>query len=222
MIAQSLTTAETREASSTADGTDPRLQAFSAFPETSSETPGGEVGQILADWVRGYLMRPHPDLGRPGAVCPFTPTAARLDTIRVGSSAARDEDAIHRVMRRALAAFDAVNCPNGQRHFRTVIVGFPNCAGDEGRTRLKAVQNRLRPESILRGKMIGLFEPHSPDKGLINPDFRPLRSPVPLLAIRMLVENDAPFVLRNPRLAPIYLIKFPLAGPGRLWNALWR
>jgi hypothetical protein len=222
MIAQSSTAAWAREASLASEDADPRLQAFSAFPETSGEAAGGEVGQILADWVRGYLMRPHPDLGRPGAVCPFTPAAARLDAIRVGSSPARDEDAIHRVMRRALAAFDSIDCPRGQRHFRAVIVAFPNCAGDEGRARLKAVQNRLRPESILRGKMIGLFEPHSPDKGLINPDFRPLRSPVPLLAIRMLVENDAPFVLRNPRLAPIYLIKFPLTGPARLWSALWR
>ena len=92
---------------------------------------------------------------------------------------------------------------------------------EEGRKRLKKAQNRLRPESVLRGKMIGLFEPDSPATGLVNPEFRPLRSPVPLLAIRMLVENDAPFVLRNPRLFPIYLIKFPLTGPRKLWNALW-
>ena len=70
--------------------------------------------------------------------------------------------------------------------------------------------------------MIGLFEPHSNDKGLINPDFRPLRAPVPLLAIRSLVENDAPFVLRNPRLAPIYLFKHPISGPRKLLSLLWR
>jgi hypothetical protein len=43
-----------------------------------------------------------------------------------------------------------------------------------------------------------------------------------LLAIRLLVENDAPFVLRNPLLAPIYLAKFPLKGSRRLVAALRR
>jgi hypothetical protein len=68
--------------------------------------------------------------------------------------------------------------------------------------------------------MFALFEPNSLDKGLINPEFRPMRSPVPLVAIRMLVENDAPFVVRNPLLAPIYLMKFPLTGARKLWSAL--
>ena len=45
---------------------------------------------------------------------------------------------------------------------------------------------------------------------------------MPLLAIRSLVENDAPFVLRNPRLAPIYLWRFPVSGPLKLAERLWR
>jgi len=218
MIAPSSTRAETPPAPPVRDNAEPCLRPLSAFPQT----PGSEPDQIIANWVRGYLMRPHSDLGRAGAVCPFTPVSARLDALLVGASRATGEEEIFAVMRRALAAFDALPCPPEQRHFRAVLVAFPHCRGDEGRARLKAVQNRLRPESIYRGKMIGLFEPGSEDKGLINPEFRPLRAPVPLLAIRMLVENDAPFVLRNPRLAPIYLLKFPLEGPRRLWRALWR
>jgi len=218
MTAPSSTKAEALPASKLRDDAEPRLRPLSAFPEA----PGSEPDHVLANWVRAYLMRPHAELGRAGAVCPFTPVSARLDALLVGTSRATDEEDILAVMGKALAAFDAIGCPPEQRHFRSVIVAFPNCGGDVGRARLKAAQNRLRPESIYRGKMIGLFEPESQDKGLINPDFRPLRSPVPLLAIRMLVENDAPFVLRNPRLAPIYLLKFPRQGPVRLWRALWR
>jgi hypothetical protein len=218
MIAPSSTTAEAPPSPRDTYDEDLRLRPLSAFPET----PGCEPERVVANWARAYLMRPHPGLGRAGAVCPFTPASARLDAMLVGSSPARDVEAIFQAMESALAAFDAIVCPPGQRHFRAVIVAFPHCGGEAGRARLKTVQNRLRPVSIYRGKMIGLFEPLSEDKGLINPDFRPLRSPVPLLAIRMLVENDAPFVLRNPRLAPIYLLKFPLNGPLRLWSALWR
>ncbi len=175
----------------------------------------------LAHWVRSYLMRPHPDLGRPGPVCPFTNGADRLNLIRIACSASSDDIGVGAAMREALAAFAALQCQKTQRHFRTVIVAFPHCAGAEGIAVLSRTQNRLRPLSIFGGKMIGLFEPQSQAAGLINPDFRPLRSPVPALAIRMLVANDAPFVLRNPLLAPLYLAKFPLTGTAKLLRLLW-
>jgi len=220
MTAQSVTTAAAREEPSSDGETLLRLRSFSAFPEASEATPYVETDQRIADWVRSYLMRPHPELGRLGAVCPYTPTAARLDAIRVGSSPVQSEAAIHCVMSLALAAFEAIECPPGHRHFRTVVVGFPNCGDEGGRTSLKKVQKRFRLHSILGGLMFGLFEPNSPDRGLLNPEFRPLRSPLPLLAIRMLVDGDAPFVVRNPLLLPIYLCKFPLIAPRRLWAAL--
>ncbi len=194
------------------------LEPLSAFAEGAVD--GGAVEQIAA-WMRAYLMRPHPDLGRPGAVCPYTATSAKTDLALIGASAAQDEDAIYEVMRSAVAAFDAIVCAPALAPFRCVLVGFPDCDGDAGRATLKRVQNRLRPESTRRGKMIGLFEPHSEDRGLLNPAFRPLRAPLPLLAIRSLVEGDAAFVLRNPRLAPIYLWTFPRSGLGRLWQC-WR
>jgi hypothetical protein len=219
MVAHSFATADTRGASPASEA-HLRLRPLSALPDASGETPGAEIDQIIADWVRSYLMRPHPKLGRPGAVCPFTSAAARLDAIRVGWNPARTQGAVDLAMRQALAAFEAIECPKAQRHFRTVIVGFPSCADEDGLTRLKNARNGMRLQSILHGKMFALFEPNSGDKGLLNPEFRPLRSPVPLLAIRMLVENDAPFVLRNPLLAPIYLLKFPLTGPRKIWSAL--
>ena len=194
------------------------LRPLSAFPET----PGADPCARIAEWMRLYLMRPHPDLGRTGAVCPYTPTSAKADLALVGASSAEGEDEIYATMREAIAAFEDMVCAPALKAFRCVLVGFPACEGEAGRATLKRVQNRLRPESTRRAKMIGLFEPHAEDRGLINPEFRPLRSPLPLLAIRSLVEADAPFVVRNPRLAPIYLWSFPRSGPGRLWQCLRR
>jgi hypothetical protein len=171
--------------------------------------------------MRAYLMRPHPDLGRTGAVCPYTATSAKVDLALVGASSAQGEDEIYEEMREAVVAFDAIECAPALKAFRCVLVGFPDCEREAGCATLKRVQNRLRPESTRRAKMIGLFEPQAEDRGLINPAFRPLRSPLPLLAIRSLVEGDAPFVIRNPRLAPIYLWSFPRSGLGRLWQC-WR
>jgi hypothetical protein len=79
----------------------------------------------------------------------------------------------------------------------------------------------MRHHSTRRGKMIGLFGPDSQHKGLLNPAFRSQRCRVPALAIRMLVEKDAPFVARNPRLLPIYLATFPVDGFKRLAKLLY-
>jgi hypothetical protein len=174
--------------------------------------------RTVASWVRTYLMRPHADLGRAGHVCPFTAQSARLSLIRIGASprGAGESDAVVRTMKEAIRVFDALPCKRSARIFRTIIVVFPNCADAAGIETLHAAQNALRHHSIVYGKMIGLFEPQSQATGLLNPAFRPLRAPVPVLAIRMLVEQDAPFVLRNPLLLPIYLLKFPFVGLKRL------
>jgi hypothetical protein len=200
------------------------ISALAANIAAPASDPPPEACLLLAHWVRAYLMRPHADLGRAGDVCPFTAQASRLDAIRIGVSDADAGQAasILDTMEGAIAAFEDIPCAASMRHFRTVIVGFPCCAGAEGLRVLKQTQNRLRPHSIFRGKMIGCFEPNSVDRGLINPDFRPLRAPIPLLAIRLLVENDAPFVLRNPLLAPIYLANFKIQGARRLLAALRR
>ena len=191
----------------------------------AAEAPSSDpAAQAIAGWVRGYLMRPHPQLGRTGHVCPFTAQAARLSLVRIGASqlAGGDGAAILATMRTAMCVFDTMPCTKAARIFRTVIVAFPRCADAAGIDALHSVQNAMRHHSIVRARMIGLFEPASEATGLINPDFRPLRSPVPALAIRMLVEQDAPFVLRNPLLAPVYLAKFPIAGTRRLVDAALR
>ena len=174
--------------------------------------------RLLADWVRDFLTRPHPDLGRPGHVCPFTAQAARLDSIRIGIAAldGSDRAALRAAMKAAMREFEAIPCARAGRQFRTVIVGFPNCRDAAGIAALKQVQRAMRHHSTVFGKMIGLFGPESQHEGLVNPAFRSQRSPIPALAIRMLVEKDAPFVVRNPLLVPIYLLSFPLGGPRRL------
>ena len=45
--------------------------------------------------------------------------------------------------------------------------------------------------------MIGQFYPGCAENGLWNPDFRPLDSPLPMLAIRHMVESDLPFLTRE-------------------------
>jgi hypothetical protein len=82
---------------------------------------------------------------------------------------------------------------------------------------LKRLQDRHKFYSLARNRMIGLMYPGSDAPGLWNRDFRPLRAPLPVLAIRHMVEHDAPFAARHPLLLVPYLARFPLAGAKRLF-----
>jgi hypothetical protein len=176
------------------------------------------VYQLIAQWLTSYLMRPHADLGRSGDVCPFTAQALRLDTIRIGVSSATGSDVagVRSCMRYCFEPFASMPCPQAMRHFRAIVVGFPHMDDAVGLESLRKAQSSLKIYCLLRGLMIGRFYAGSNDPGLWNPDFRPLRSPIPLLAIRQVVENDAPFALRHPLLIPTYVWKYSLAAPKRL------
>jgi hypothetical protein len=85
---------------------------------------------------------------------------------------------------------------------------------------LQRVQVRHKFYSLRRNRMIGLMHAGSEARGLWNAAFRPLRAPMPVLAIRHMVEHDAPFALRHPLLLLPYLARFRLAGLKRLYALL--
>ncbi len=196
------------------------MQAVRELAQTPGvqQSPDAALVQV-GMWVRNYLMSAHPDLGRSGDVCPFTAQAARLDTIRLGASdlGAGQDVEIEKTIRDCFRQFEAIPCKRTMRQFRTVIVGFPNCDSEEGRETLRRVHAKLKFFSIFRARMLGLFHGETDAPGLWNKDFRPLRSPLPVMAIRQLVVQDAPFVVRHPLLLPTYLRKFPLGGARRLF-----
>jgi hypothetical protein len=191
---------------------------------TSTDLPAGaaqqspQALQVIADWTRSFLMRDHSELGRDGNVCPFTSMGARIDTLRFGVCEATGQEParIRTELLDAFAAFDQIPYPRKMGIYRAILIGFPNCGDADGIVALAAVQKSLRLWSFRRARMVGLFHPQADAPGLWNKHFRPLRSPIPVIALRSLVVQDAAFVLRHPLLAPTYLLNFPLAGPRQL------
>lgn len=193
-----------------------QLAAPALAAAVSSDAP--TICDQIARWMTSYLMTSHPELGRAGEVCPFTGRAYRLDTIRIGVSSAASGDiaAAKKDMEDALRQFSLIPCDPTTKHLRTIVVGFPNLNDENGMTALKAAQDHLKLRCLWRGLMIGRFHPASEDRGLWNRDFRPMRSPIPLLAIRHLVRNDAAFALRNPVLLAAYMCRYSLSAPKQL------
>jgi hypothetical protein len=189
--------------------------------EEAGRVPAGEPSQFLAEWFASYVMRPHPELGRTGHVCPYMAQATRLNLVRIAVSPLTPEDGaqIAALLRSAQAVFDAIPCEDGKRVFRSAIIAFPACTGPEGIAALERAQHSLRYRAALRRHMIGLFEPDSAQPGIANRAFPSFRAPLPVIAIRTLVERDGPFMLRNPPMALSYLAAFRRSGLRNLLEA---
>jgi hypothetical protein len=157
------------------------------------------VIERVAAWVDDFLVKPHPDLGRTGSVCPFMPRALakNLVTYAVVHTANRSQDDIDRVIGQFRSDFLRMEPTHGpEQTDKTIVVILPDVSEQDAPEMIDETHRRLKSDFVESGLMIGKFHPRSEEGGLHNPGFRPLRSPVPLLAIRYMVDSDLPFLNR--------------------------
>lgn len=167
--------------------------------DVQRELPAHAPLAVILAWVNNFLARPHPDVGRPGPVCPFTPTALALDTIWLTEidEPNPDRKTIVEVISRYRDVFLEIEPRTGPMAInKTILVVFPHLGGGAGKL-LDDAQSELKASFVDVGLMLGEFHAENESPGLRNPDFRPLRSPVPMLAIRHMVESDLPFLRRT-------------------------
>lgn len=168
-----------------------------------------DIQQLTADlqaltaterWVRAFLAQPHPNLGRSGAVCPFVPRALSRDTIwlTVIRTAQTDSDEVERVVARFRDIFHLLEPRFGDAALdKAILVILPDVRAEDAAALIDGTQRKLKPAFVERGLMIGEFHPLNDTPGLHNPAFYPLRSPLPMLAIRSMVDSDLPFLVRG-------------------------
>ena len=103
-----------------------------------------------------------------------------------------------------------------QAELKTILILFPDLPAAAMPELIDRTQSALKPAFVPNGLMIGEFHPTPPEQpGLWNPDFRPLRSPVPLLAIRQMVPSDLPFLADDRDYLTAYLRQFGDQVPAR-------
>jgi hypothetical protein len=183
------------------------LQALSMPPlvrvsEVEREhSPDSSLGTVVR-WMREYLAKPHPDLGRKGPVCPFVPVSLELDTVWLSevSDSGLTADDLTRIItdyRDLFLRTEPTTMPASLQKSFLVIFPALRERGPEGASLVDKVQYNLKRYFVEMGLMIGEFHANSESPGLRNPDFRPLRCPMPMLAIRHMVESDFPFLARK-------------------------
>ncbi|GAA0460197.1 DUF6875 domain-containing protein [Streptomyces sp. NPDC046215] len=201
-------------------------------PGTGRPTDGQEGRRILSevtDWLRVFLARPHPDLGRKGAVCPFMEQSLKLGRTAVSSvdvSGARGPKRLESLARSALGRLDG---PHASDDVYNAFVMVP--VGPDAATRHRIVvdvQQALKKEAVAAGKMVGEFFPGHPMPGIHNEGFRPLDSPHPVLAVRSMVITDIlfltfPEIPVADRLSYLAVWHDQFGGePAERWNEIYR
>ncbi|MCP2302929.1 hypothetical protein LV79_002605 [Actinokineospora globicatena] len=182
--------------------------------------------RTVLDWARQYLTRPHESLGRRGSVCPFVQSS--LDRGRFYLAVYPGHPASPGAVAEAVLPYrdwflELAPTSAGQAQLTTILVLFPDLPTQDVDRMIDGSQEALKTDYVDRGLMIGEFHQGPPDKGgLWNPDFRPLRSPVPLLAIRHMVPTDFPFLTGNRDHASAYLRRFASELPASVREAMVR
>ncbi|HEX8244311.1 MAG TPA: hypothetical protein VF541_12460 [Longimicrobium sp.] len=179
-----------------------------------------ETLRATVEWAKSYLAQPHPELGRSGPVCPFVRPAMARGTmfLTVWPGAQLDADEVESVVRSFRDWFLELEPAEGRdAQYKSINILFPDIPASEVGRLIDGTQERLKPVYVRDGIMIGEFHPGPPQKaGLWNKDFRPLKSPIPLLSIRHMVATDFAFLRDRREFMEAYLSAFADKVPSAL------
>ncbi|HEX2202787.1 MAG TPA: hypothetical protein VHG91_05805 [Longimicrobium sp.] len=214
---------------------DPRCWLAELSDLEASPTPDRvrehlEPIRTIVEWAKSYLGQPHPELGRSGPVCPFVRPAMGKGTMyfTVWPGADLDPGEVESVVRSYRDWFLELEPREGRdAQYKSINIIFPDLPMAKVGTLIDETQERLKPLYVREGIMIGEFHPGPPDKaGLWNEDFRPLKSPIPLLSIRHMVATDFAFLKDRRDFMEAYLEAFgekvPTALADHVFNAALR
>jgi hypothetical protein len=162
----------------------------------------------IVDWCENFLGKPSGLAGRSGNVCPFVPEAMMRASLRFATVALRKRGAeavveIEETNEACRERFLAREQVDGKIDiFGAMVLIFPDVTDQEAPMVIDPLQRELKPDFVQEGLMLGEFHPFSPTPGLRSKHFRPLHSPIPLLAIRHMVESDVDFLMAPNDPAP--------------------
>jgi len=156
-------------------------------------------------WIESFLTHPSTELGREGDVCPYMRRAMRKNYVAMrafdmGLGDVALAELVRNLREDMLDRAARLEQTSERNYVAAIIVPFG--AADELMVQvLGRIQPSLKPEFVERGLMLGEFWPGHQDSGLHNEDFRPLASPLPMLAMRHMVLSDLGF-LTKARVSP--------------------
>jgi hypothetical protein len=153
----------------------------------------------VADWIKTFVVKPHKDLGRAGAVCPFVPGSLERKTLWLAPEQIADRDAPEVVelmngYRRLL--LDTRRTDGDDVVYNVIVVVFSDLPADRAKGVFDDVLQHLAvPSYVEDGILFGPYYEGNAGTALYNSSFRPFQSPVPFLFVRHGVIGDWKFFL---------------------------
>lgn len=182
--------------------------------DTSRDVPEHSCAAELRRWTREHLCRPHPDLGRPGPVCPYISHAISHEFLWAAYFEGSRVDA-ERIMAIVDDLFDLFPAlpptTKPDSVFKAVLAVFPDLTDFAD---LDAVQRDQKTRFVEKGLMLGQFYPGCTIAGLRNPAFPALDAPLPMLAVRHMAPTDYLFLNTRHEWIDTYLKIFAPDIPG--------
>lgn len=157
----------------------------------------------IQQWIKNFLTKPHPNLGRSGPVCPYVPHALKTNSIQLGVIRAQNLQLqeIEELVLSYKDIFLKIDPQNKETELtKTILLIFPDIKLEDTSRLIDSVQQKLKEFFVDAGLMLGEFHKRNHSPGLHNSNFYPLQSPIPILAIRFMIESDLPFLANTDNL----------------------
>lgn len=188
------------------------------------EVDKGEVSRISSEdmaclqdtlaWVRTFIARPHKDLGRSGAVCPFVRPSLQQYLLYL-TVCRFDAPLTVEAMYQRLVIYGNIlqrmePTQGESAKLRSILMVLPEMDDALADALMPDLHTQLKTTMLYQGILTGQFYPTCPVPATWNPQFFPLQSPVPMFAIRPLLETDWRFLRGNTEWERTYERFYPM------------
>jgi hypothetical protein len=195
-----------------------RIQLLELRKPRASASAGAQTAerQALVDavmqWALDYLARPHPKLGRPGAICPFVRQSIESERFHVKICEGLDRGGVRRlrrvVLQEARGFVERWPHKGSESDLTSLLLVFPQLPHAR-LDNLDRIHDELKTHLVTKHDlMCSPFHERSRKPSISNPEFPVFRAPLPLLAIRRMDVRDIVFLDHNARAFQHYRARF--------------
>jgi Domain of unknown function (DUF6875) len=180
----------------------------------TSEREEDELAALraVADWIKTFIAKPHPDLGRAGPVCPFVPSSLDHRTLwlapeQIGDRGAPDVAELMNGYKNLFLNTQPIDGANAIS--KVIVVVFTDLPAERAQSLFDDVLEQLAvPSYADSGNLFGPFYEGNTGTAIYNSGFRPFQSPVPFLFVRNGVIGDWKFFLDNDQMLTLWARRF--------------
>ena len=182
--------------------------------------------RAVSVWIDDFVARPHKDLGRAGAVCPFVPGSLERRVLWLAAEHVSDlgvREVVELMSEYKRLFLQVAPADSDDAIYKTIIVVFPDLPADRAGALFNDVLEQLaEPAYEENGILFGPFYDGNEGTALYNSNFRPFQSPVPFLFVRHTVLSDWKFFVDDDALLDRWARHFGPSATAALGKELRR